>query len=339
MYNRLACWVVSFGLVVPLAPALADGLSGTYVGRGSNGAFLVQIVETADGHLTGRYEQVVLQPDGKIDDMNAVIAGAADGQTVVVTIKPSELLSGTIAASGTVEGRLLHLTGGGNGANLTLNLVRSDEADFRNQVAALTEQSRRMNEARARREAEQRHAKMEADQIANLQNLTERMTSFAAKADTMLPKFPPAEQRYRDITGRMRAALARERSIYGGGQASVARGQISVAINRAAIDANQLHISVGGAYRDFDFEANELGRESAAAGQGCRGTPVATEATPVPAGHPDRSAVCQRFFDAARTFAQRVSDLRGAFAEIEQVWRTERGEQDEIVQFSNRAVQ
>ena len=192
--------------------------------------------------------------------MNAVITGAADGQTVVVTIKPSEFLSGTIAASGTIEGRLLHLSGGGNGGNLNLNLLRSDEADFRAQVAALTEQARQIDNARLQQEAAQRKAKIEADQLANLQSLTQRMIVFTTKADAILPKFAPVEQRYHDITQRMRGALAREQSIYGGGQASVARGQISVAINQAAIQANQIHIGVGSSYQTFDSGSGQLSR-------------------------------------------------------------------------------
>lgn len=220
MSARRFWWILLCGLAIPIAPASAEDLSGTYIGKASNGAFLVQLVETSDGHLTGRYEQVLLQPGGKIDDMNAVITGAVDGQTVVVTIKPSEFLSGTIAASGTIEGRLLHLSGGGNGGSLNLNLLRSDEGDFRAQVAALTEQARQINNARLQQEAAQRQAKIEADQLANLQSLTQRMFVFTTKAAAMLPKFAPVEQRYHDITQRMRGALAREQSIYGGGQAS-----------------------------------------------------------------------------------------------------------------------
>lgn len=334
LYGAFLC-----SLIVLAAPALADGLSGTYVGKGSNGAFLIQIVETPDGHLTGRYEQVVLQSNGKIEDMNATITGAADGQTVVVTIKPSEFLAGSMAASGTIEGRLLHLTGGGNGSSFALNLVRSDEADFRTQVAALTDQERQINDARMRQEAAQRQAKLEADQLANLRSLTERMDAFTRKADADLAKFAPVEQRYQYVTHRMRGALAREQSIYGGGQASVARGQISVAINQAAIQANQIHISVQSAYREFDYAASQLMREFAGASQGCRGAHPVTDTTPAPVGRDAWNAACLRFFDSARPFQQRVSDLRVAFAQVEAVWDSERREQDQIVQASNVAVQ
>jgi len=320
------------GLVMPITSASAEGLSGTYVGKAGNGAFLLQLVETGDGHLTGRYEQVLLQPSGEI-------TGAVDGQTVVVTIKPSEFLSGTIAASGTIEGRLLHLSGGGNGGSLNLNLLRSDEADFRAQVAALTEQARQINNARLQQEAARRQAQIEADQLANVQSLTQRMIAFTTKADTTLPTFSPVEQRYHDITQHMRGALAREQSIYGGGQASVARGQISVAINQAAIQANQIHIGVGSSYQTFDFDSGQLNRESAGARQVCRGAHAATGSLHVPAGSEARNAACLRFFDVAKDYEQRVFDLLAAFSKAETIWGAERRKEDQIVQASNVAVQ
>ena len=330
-------WAILCGLIVSAAPALADGLSGTYVGKGGNGAFLVQIVETGDGHLTGRYEQVVLQPDGKLDDMNAAITGAADGKTVVVTIKPSEFLSSSLAASGTIEGRLLHLTGGGNGSNLTLNLLKSDEADFRAQVALLTDQGRQINEARARQEAAQRQAKAEADFLAGLQNLTQRMSAFTAKADVDLGKFAPLQQRYRRITARMRTALYRERSINGNWQAAVARSQIFVAINQTAIGANQINIEVQAAHQSLDFSSEGLLKDAVDASRGCASAHNDAANDPGPPGEAARNSACLRFFEAAKQFQKRVAALREAFARLNGVWTTERREQDAIVQASNAA--
>jgi len=94
MGNWQLRWIVLCVLLVTGTPASADGISGTYVEKGSDSALLIQIVETADRHLTGRYEQVILQPDGKLEDMNAVINGAADGQTLVGTLKPGRTVLG-----------------------------------------------------------------------------------------------------------------------------------------------------------------------------------------------------------------------------------------------------
>ena len=116
-------------------------ISGTYVGKGTNLAVMIQIVETGDGNLTGRYEQVRLQPVGKIEDVNATIAGAMNGETVVLTIKTADFFAASVPVSGTFRGGVLHLTGG---SYLILNLTKADEANFRAQVAALTEQDRRV---------------------------------------------------------------------------------------------------------------------------------------------------------------------------------------------------
>jgi hypothetical protein len=310
-------------LIFPMSTAVAD-ISGTYVGRGSNIAVFVQIVDTGGGHLVGRYEQVVLQADGKMEDVNATVAGAVNGETVVLALKTSDFFAATIPVSGTFRGRVLHLTGGGG---LVLNLVAGDESDFRAEVAGLTEQGREAIAARAQ-EAAEKQAKLEADRLALLQNLTGRMSEFITRANARAPKFAPVEQQYRVITERMRGGLNRERSIYGGGQAAVARSQLSVALNQAAIEANQLHINVQGSYRDFDFTSEQLGREAAKADQWC------TEAVPEAL-----LTACSRFVDTRQKFAQRVSATRAAFAHLEDVWNVEHREQEAIVQASQFAAQ
>ena len=325
-------------LLASASPAFADGASGTYVGKAVNGAFLVQIVVTSDGRLTGRYEQILLQPDGKLEDTNAAITGAVDGQTVVVTIKPNEFLAGSLTASGTLEGRILHLTGGGNGNTLMLNLVKSDEADFRAKVAMLTDQAHQMNAARARQEAAQRQAKAEADYLNHLHNLTQQMDAFTAKADVQLKKFAPAEQRYRTITERMPAALAREQSIYGDGQAAVARSQISVSISQAEIASNQIHIEIGGAYQNFNFTSGPLLRGSADMTQGCHTAHAVTVADPVPPGRETWNSACLKLLDSAMKFRDRVKALRAAFDHIEEVWQAEHRDQESLVRASNDAA-
>jgi hypothetical protein len=307
--------------------AAADDISGAYVGKGSNSAFLVQIVETKDGQLTGRYEEVVLQPTGKIDDNNAIVAGAVSGQTVVVTIKATEFLGGSIVASGAIDGRALHLTGGGNGVNLTLNLLKSDEADFRAQVAALT-----------RQQVVQHDIKIAADQLTGLKGLGDRMIAFAAKADALLPKFAPVEQRYRDITRRMRGALAREQSIYGDGRASVARGQISVAINQTAIEGSQLHDSVQSSFQDTANNAGQLASEAKGASQFCRDSHQSNAPLPAFVGPEAKNAVCLEYFDAEKKFRQKIMELKMAFAQIEAVWNVEGQAQDKIVRASDAVV-
>jgi hypothetical protein len=340
--NRHLFCLILYGLLIGGSPAFAYDISGTYVGKGDNIAVLIQIVQTNDGQLTGRYEQVVLKSNGKLDDMNATLTGATNGQTVVVTIKPSEFLAGSFAASGTIEGNLLHLTGG-YGGDMNLNLLKSDEADFRSQIATLTNQANRINETRTRQEAVQRQAKIEAEQLANLQDLTQRMVAFISKADVQLDKFfKPIEQSYRTITQNMRAALAREKTIQGSGQAAVARSQISVDINQAAIKANQVHIQAQSAYEDFDFNSGQLHQDSQDAHQGCwavHAGPSTPSTYPAPPGRETWNMACMNFLDTDKKFEQRVTELRVAFIETEKVWTIERYHQDMILQASSDVAQ
>ena len=322
-------------MIVTAMPALASGISGTYVGQGSNAAFLIQVVQTEDGRLTGRYEQVVMQTSGKLDNMNADLTGATDGQTVALTIKPSEFLGGSFAVSGTLAGQMLHLTGGGNGSSLNLNLTKSDESGFRQQVAALMIQGQQVGEANAREEAEKRQKKAEADQLGKLQNLTKNMADFVSKMDAELTKFGPGEQRYRTITEHMKSALAREKSIYGNGQAAVARSQISVSINQDAVAVNQLHIAVQSDEQSFNIKVNEITKESQNTDKICQGSAKISPITDT--DQSGKNFYCANYYDALGKFQNRVLALRAAFAQVETVWATERHNQDIIVQASEAA--
>jgi hypothetical protein len=142
-------WAV-LGLIGVISPAQADGISGTYVGQSPGRAYLVQIVETAGGQLTGRYEQTVLQATGQLDRMNASITGASDGRTIVLTITRTELTAGSITASGTLQGSILHVSGGGDGGKIDLTVAKSDEATYQSQVASLGDQARSITAARTR---------------------------------------------------------------------------------------------------------------------------------------------------------------------------------------------
>ena len=326
-------------LMIVGVPSLANGISGTYVGKSNNGAFLIQIVQTDDGHLTGRYEQIVLYQDGRLDDMNAAITGATDGQTIAVTIKPSEFLASNFVVSGIVQGRELHLSGGGNGHNLTLNMLKSDEADFRAQVTILTNQANQTNETRARQETAKHQAEVEADQLKNLQNLNQDMAAFILKANAALTKFSPIEQRYRAITKHMREELVRERSIHESSQATIDRSQIFIAISQEALEAEQIHVEAQASDQVFNFNSGPLIRESASTIQDCQNVHAGSSNSPKSADREAWNSACLKFNNIVKEFQQRVEALRTAFAQIESVWIEEHRNQDEIVQASRVAAQ
>lgn len=147
---RVIVAIIALAMVATPSVASADHISGTYVGRSPAAAYLLQLVETPDGRLTGRFEQFVLRPGGKTEDMNAAITGAANGGTVVISIKPTGLLSTAIPASGSLQGDALHITGSANGSSFGMTLVRGDESGFRSQVTALSQRANEIGAGIAR---------------------------------------------------------------------------------------------------------------------------------------------------------------------------------------------
>jgi hypothetical protein len=308
-------WAV--GLLALIIPAGADGISGTYVGAGSNSAFLLQVVEATGGQLTGRYEQTVLS-DGKLNSMNASISGASDGRTVVLTIKPTELFSGSIIASGTLENSQLRLSGSGVGRTISLNLGKSNEADYRRKIAILEIQARAFIAARA-----------EAEQLAHVNDLTSKLALASVGANAQLSKFPPIEQRYRAISELMRSALARQRAIYGGGQAAVARSQVAVAINQACVEAEQLHINLQGANKEIGAQVEPLIKDAVVVKQQCQADASNRNS--------ELQSACAKFMDAAQRFKTSVEALGRAFEQAEQVWAMEHEQQQSIVRAADVA--
>lgn len=303
-------------LTFAAAPACAKGISGTYVGKGSDSAFLVRIVQTSDGRLTGHYKQVVLQ-GGKLKEMNASITGASDGHTIALNLSPTELLAGSLSLSGTVEGALLHATGGGYGSTLTLNLTKASEGEFQAAVAELTRQAELANSRRTIQEA-----------LPRVEGLTKQMVAFSQGLPAHLARFGPMERQYRAITEKMRAGLARQRSIYGDGQAAVARDQLAVAINQAGVEANQLHVSVQSSYSDFDSKANASLKLIADMIRLCQSASTTVDDEALLSRW---RAACRQLIITVPDFQKHVAKLRDAFAQSERVWQEERPKQEGLI--------
>ena len=312
---------------------MGNSASGTYVGKASNGAYLVQIVQTDGGHLSGRYEELVLQPEGKVRDLNAGLTGEINDQTIVLTMKPNELLAGSITLSGSLEHGHLHLSGGANGGSMTLDLQRADEASFRMQMAVLNGQAAKIVDYRARFEAAQKRAQAQAERLAQLQALVQRMTTDISKIDAVLPTFGPAETSYRQSTELMRRGLSREQGILGSGQAAVSRSQLAIAINQASIQVDQIHTNWQNNYRNFAASYGQLAPQIRDFEQSCGASPPAV----MPAEQDAWKSACARFADIDKPFQDRISSVKTAFGKLENVWADERPQQEQIVQAARSA--
>src|SRR6266849_4443661 len=113
-------------------------ISGTYMTKFPNAVVWLQLVKTPDNHLTGQFVGLTLEADGKIDQKNANVAGAVDGETMILSTAGIFGMQG-----GTLSGNL-------NGSKLTLSgpqltpvvLNRAGLDEYQNEVKALNAKSR-----------------------------------------------------------------------------------------------------------------------------------------------------------------------------------------------------
>ncbi len=274
-----------------------------------------------------RQGQVVLQAGGKIERMNAALTGASDGRTVVLTIKPTELLSGTMTASGTLEGSVLHLTGGGYGTNLNLALVKSDEGEFRTLLATLTERSNEIIADRVRREAVERQSKLQTDQLAHLQGLTERVAAFPPRADAVLGRLSPIEQQYEAITAQVQNYLTQDRMLRFLPDPYATRGRLSVAMNQGTNATDQLHNGVQSVQNDFTMNIVPLMKMVAEAQQFC-------QRAMSPPG--DIRTACLNLNRAAAQFAQKFKAVADLLNRLEDTYQRELRKQQQFVLETSR---
>jgi hypothetical protein len=317
---RVSVVAISF-LITSCAEA---AISGTYVGSGPDIAVLLQLVETNGGQLSGRYEQQKVVAGNRIEQLNASVSGTADGQTVVLQVRPTEVVAGTYVLSGTISGSVLQISGGGYGQTFHLNLSKGTEEDFKTHAAAL---SASVNRAVATQNLEA--------ELANAEHMLEAMTTFSAKPEPGPSAFIPYEQRYRTLTEGMRAALGRQQLIPRFIQ-TPARGQIGVAINQAAVETTQIHAEIKSKQAEFQQKVTAAVEKVAPIARRC-GDP-STQVNIAPQTVEKLKIQCVRILPIAKQFAADVKQINNSFEGLEAVWREEQEKQQAIVRSADIAA-
>jgi hypothetical protein len=237
------------------------GASGIYLATSDRMVTLIQIVESKDGVLTGRLEQVSEKSDGTVKDETIPLDGAASGNDLV--FKPTSALLGGLQASGTLSGDHLTLTGAG----YTLQASRSRLEDYQAAVTHLQEvatndregiaraqsvRARQAAEAQAVRDRQAAEARAVADaanETVTIERDTAQLTNDTAKMNGAIAKCPDFSGRAAANTARIakmveaapglspanRGQLALE-----AGQVRLSTGQIEFARSQYAMDLNQI---------------------------------------------------------------------------------------------------
>lgn len=322
MWWLRCCWLVALiPLLMPLAASAS--VSGTYVAADGAGAALLQIVQTPDGKLTGRFEMTKLGSSGQLGTELAAASGVSDGKTVVLTLQFNATVS--LLFSGTVQGNVLLLHGTFNNAPQSLMMAISDEPSYQREVAALALKSKE-------RTTKVHVEKLRSELLAQGPALSERAATISKEIDTANASFGVINERYKAVTARMLDAHGRQVAITGNGQASLARGQFSLAINQAAVEASDFHSVTEVEYRALDAKATDTISALASLNNNCKTGGVIGE------GMPQLYAICTGVGEKGNRLSQAVKRLQSAFNSSQQIWSEERQKQEGIARAANQAV-
>jgi hypothetical protein len=309
--------------------------SGIYVAKTPNEAALIQLVRSEGGHLSGRFEGIRLEPDGSIKDLGGEVSGVIDGQNILINVDPTGLSLGKVTLSGSLQMGHLHLTGHNPGGPLNIDMDRSDQRTFDDRAVSLRAQGNEIVAARAKQAAALALSNTAAEKYQMVQRAVATVEAFNARAERALPKIGAFNDRFRFITERMKSDLAREQSIHGAGQASVARGQLSGAIDQTGGAGIQLHMGEEDSRRDLVNDATAVEDSKTVADGACvaaragRLGPVSVDAW---------NTVCGNLANVGQTLSSELDRLRAGFAELDATWADESAKQDQIEKAGDRAV-
>jgi hypothetical protein len=306
-------------------------ISGSYLASDSGAVCWLQMVRTPDNHLTGQLATSFLKPDGHIEQTNATVNGAIDGENV--TISGSGFLGlSEFTLSGTQDRNTLTLTGA---QPIPISFRRSTVAEFQSAESALNTRSQAILKAKADADAQQKMFEEQENFVATIEGLIAKMGRFDSEADLHLGRFPNAEKSYQAITAKMQTYIAKDRQLAGDPNASNQRAQISNALNQGTNLTEQMHNQ--GMSLEWSLEGNikPNAEQSISLLKQCRSfVPSKTNLTETEVQN--ITSACSRLESAYVPFREKYDAMVNGLAHLEQVYQQERGVQEQLVQESSR---
>jgi hypothetical protein len=217
-------------LLCVAAPSMAASWSGLYLSRSNyNGYIALQLVETKDGGVVGRYRQVVVTENGAKPEIDAPVSGAVQGDQVIGRIERPWTQGGVIAFSGTRTSSGIRLSGGdGLHGNLATATERDEQATISELASRASQAANAARAEKAQQDAD-KHAKSGLAEIDTALRLADEFQARATETMKALGKVPA---HYEAVTARHEKMAAHARSL----RDAAARSQVSAAMTQLTVE-------------------------------------------------------------------------------------------------------
>lgn len=224
-------WLARFALVALLcaaAPAMAASWTGLYLGRTSNGYIALQLVETKDGGIVGRYRQVAVTENGPKPDFDSPVSGAVQDDKVVGRIERPWNQGSVIAFSGARTSSGIRISGGDG---LQGNLVSSTDRDEQANISDLMSRAKQVATVNRAAKAQEDAEKRAKSGLANIDAALKEAEGFRARGAQTVSALGKVPAYYEAVTARHEKLAARARTLPDG----VARSQASIAMTQLTV--------------------------------------------------------------------------------------------------------
>lgn len=230
---------VALGAVLFLAACGKPDASGIYVYSTDREVVMVQLMQSADGKLTGRLQSDAINTDGTTAEKSASADGAVSGHDLL--LKPSSIWYGGVQATGTFKGDTLTLAGTG----FTLQATRATLEDYQQAVARLQSMAANQRQQWAKQKAADAAQQAEADaeravaaKVQQVSRATSQMRTDTSRLSDALDRSPDFAQMATTNTAKVVRMVHAAPTL-----SSVARGQLSVAANQVEVGTNQIEVA------------------------------------------------------------------------------------------------
>jgi len=320
-------------------------MSGTYIGKSPTQAFLVQIVESSNGQLTGFYQQAQLTDDGVVQQENVPLAGARDGQTFTATLNPGGLahfFGDSLSLSGTYSGSTITLVGANENSNINVSLALGSVADYQNDVAALNAQSQliqkekaaaqmQQQQEQAQQAAEEEAAEAAADLVTKIDNDLKVIQTVPLTVSQRIAQLDRQAQAIRDATSRMQAALEHEQELGGRNtyEGASIPGDISYANSSESYDISSLRYHLQAIEQNGLPSFLQKVEEHITTCQGLGATESNDSSF---SGPPAELQACLQLESAEPNLKVETSQLLDSYQDVFSTWAVEDAKQQAIIQ-------
>ncbi|MDR6428042.1 hypothetical protein J2738_004197 [Variovorax paradoxus] len=322
-------FVFGLALAVLTAPAWSTTWSGTYVGGGPGVSFYVQLVESQGGTIVGRFKQVSVDKDNKLNTLDVPLSGAANGEQFVGRIEAGWANGDNIVVSGKRTPGGIQISGA---TGLRANLRAGTEEDEARALAALrqgAQQAIAAGELQKSREQQERNLKR---RVESLHGILSGASSYVENGSFTYRNYAAYPKKYEATTAKLESTLDKLRATPGsGGEAGGRRTQLSSSMLHSKIDGTEHpHIEVRHAYEKSMRDWKDLDAKLSAATKAC------LEPTPVDLDVKAFQLACIRVPTVRGLVKTAGENSTTEFFKIRDVYKSELAKQEALLVEANR---